>query len=99
MTKLLSELYQILSTLNAGDEVLDQVSAAICGKPLPKDTLLPYLPPNKEEKKLNLAEGEHECFIESCQGRFLEVAMWASLVIGNVSSIVVIAYYVLKTNY
>ena len=40
--KLLSELYQVLGALDASSEVLDQVSAAIGGKPLPHETLLPY---------------------------------------------------------
>ena len=98
MTKLLTELYQILSYLEAGDDVLDQVSAAISGKPLPKDTLLPYLPPSKQEKELNLVGEEQECVIASCQGISLEIAVWASLAIANVASIAVIVYYVLKTN-
>lgn len=40
---LLGELYQILGALDAGAKVLDQVSAAIHGQPLPHETLLPYV--------------------------------------------------------
>lgn len=40
---LLGELYQVLGSLDAGAEVLDQVSAAINGQPLPHETLLPYV--------------------------------------------------------
>lgn len=39
---LLGELYQVLGSLDAGAKVLDQVSAAINGQPLPHETLLPY---------------------------------------------------------
>jgi len=39
---LLGELYQVLGALSAGGKVLDQVSAAIQGQPLPHVTLLPY---------------------------------------------------------
>lgn len=42
LRNLLGELYQILGTLDAGAKVLDQVSAAIHGLPLPHETLLPY---------------------------------------------------------
>lgn len=40
--QLLGELYQVLGALDAGAKVLDQVSAAIHGLPLPHATLLPY---------------------------------------------------------
>lgn len=39
---LLSELYVILGALNAPEEVLDQVLAAVEGEPLPYITLLPF---------------------------------------------------------
>ena len=39
---LFGELYQVLGALDAGAKVLDQVSAAIHGLPLPHTTLLPY---------------------------------------------------------
>lgn len=40
--RLFGELYQVLGTLDAGARVLDQVSAAAHGLPLPHATLLPY---------------------------------------------------------
>ncbi len=40
--QLFGELYQVLGALDAGAKVLDQVSAAIHGLPLPHTTLLPY---------------------------------------------------------
>ena len=40
--KLLSELYVILGTLDAPEDVLDQVFAAVEGYPLPHSTLLPF---------------------------------------------------------
>lgn len=40
--KLLGELYQVLGVLDAGEDVMDQVSAAIAGKKLPHKTLLPF---------------------------------------------------------
>ena len=39
---LAAELYQVLGALDADDKVLDQVSAAAHGNPLPHDTLLPF---------------------------------------------------------
>jgi hypothetical protein len=36
------ELYQVLGTLGAPARVLDQVLAAVEGRPLPYDTLLPF---------------------------------------------------------
>lgn len=40
----LAELYQILGALDAPEHVLDQVSAAANGHPLPHETLLPFTP-------------------------------------------------------
>jgi hypothetical protein len=40
---LVAELYQVLGALDAPEHVLDQVSAASLGEPLPHDSLLPFV--------------------------------------------------------
>lgn len=47
--KLICELYQVLGTLDAPEDVMGQVSAAIAGKKLPNKTLLPFQIDNKNE--------------------------------------------------
>ena len=47
--KLIAELYQILSALDAPKPVLDQVMAAMEGEPLPYESLLPFVSDIEEE--------------------------------------------------
>ena len=44
LQKLCAEMYQVYGTCGSSARVLDQLSAAASGKPLPYPTLLPYTP-------------------------------------------------------
>lgn len=55
---LLAELYQVLGALDAPGNVLDQVSAAMQGKRLPHETLLPFLPEREASRQLDHGTAE-----------------------------------------
>ncbi len=69
---LLAEVYQVLGALDAPAHVLDQVSAAVHGRPLPHASLLPFLPPQDDEHLLRMAvrfEVAQDLYVERAMQR------------------------------
>lgn len=75
--QLLAELYQILGVLDAPARVLDQVSAAVNGDPLPYDTLLPFI--KDQDSMSDYDIDSNPCFIKVEAG----VRYWEDMVING----------------